>query len=75
MKNKLENRYDLIKKWLDLNDIGKNKVSIPYGIEKIINQVIGKNLVPLYPFYILIILQTTELIPNEDFQESTLDHN
>lgn len=69
-----KDRYDLIKKWLDLNDIGKNKVSIPYGIEKIINQVIGKNLVPSYPFYILIILQTTELIPNEDFQESTLGH-
>lgn len=74
----VKNRFNLIKKWLDFDDDLKfkedEKVSKVYELEKIIDSIIGKNLVPSYPLFILTVLQTLELFPSENFEQSTQGH-
>ena len=69
-------RYELIEKWIGFTDHEneKEKVAFLYEVEKLINSVIGKNLVPGYPLYILTLLQSTELFPSENFEQSTFGH-
>ncbi len=75
--NKL--RYDLIKKW---SRIGEDYNLSSAGLlgkvdqtEKILNSVIGKNLVPRVPFYILTILQSLEAgNTNSDFHNAGLGY-
>lgn len=74
----IKNRFNLIKKWLGFDDDLKfkedEKVSKVYELEKIIDSIIGKNLVPSYPLFILTVLQTLELFPSENFEQSTQGH-
>lgn len=69
-------RFELIEKWMNFTDYNteQEKVAFTYDVEKLINSVIGKNLVPSYPLYILTLLQSTELLPSESFEQSTLGH-
>jgi len=69
-------RYQLIEKWISFKEYEneKEKTSFLYEIEKLINSIVGKNLVPAYPLYILTILQSTELFPTENFEQSTFGH-
>ncbi|MCA6069389.1 metallophosphoesterase [Chryseobacterium sp. RG1] len=73
-----KNRFNLIKKWLDFdNDYilkEEEKVLRVYELEKLIDSIIGKNLVPSYPLFILTVLQTLELYPGENFEQSTQGH-
>lgn len=74
----IRNRYNLIKKWLEFDNEIKfkeeEKVSRIYDLEKVIDTIIGKNLVPSYPLFILTVLQTLELFPSENFEQSTQGH-
>ncbi|WP_103072198.1 metallophosphoesterase [Aquimarina sediminis] len=72
-------RFELIKKWKDLtlNDDfvdEKDKVDNYYAAEKIIDSIIGKNLVPSLPIYILIILQSNELTSSTNLEQSTFGY-
>ena len=71
-----EYRYKLIQKWIELSDLNneEEKTRLTYELEKLVDLIIGKNLVPSYPLYILTILQTTELLPNQNFEQSTFGH-
>ena len=72
----IEYRYKLIQKWIELSDFNNEveKTRLTYELEKLVDLIIGKNLVPSYPLYILTILQTTELLPNQNFEQSTFGH-
>lgn len=72
----IKDRFELIKKWAELNDFNNEKEKFLFlnGTEKLINQIVGKNLVPAYSFYILVILQSMELSSKENFEQSTLGH-
>ena len=71
-------RYELICKWVSLfsedfeNEV--DRISHINQLEKTINSVIGKNLVPSQPIYILTILQTSEITNNQNFEQSTFGH-
>nr|QOU99537.1 hypothetical protein [Pseudomonas syringae pv. actinidiae] len=69
-------RNRLIKKWCLLGDVESladldKKV---HSIENSINLVLGKNLVPARPIYILIFLQSTLLAQQGHLQNSSLSH-
>lgn len=74
----VKKRRELITKWVDLfsedfeNEV--DKVSHINQLEKTINSVVGKNLVPSQPIYILTILQTSEVANNQNFEQSTFGH-
>jgi len=71
-------RYELICKWISLfsdefiDEV--SKVSHINQLEKAVNSVIGKNLVPSQPIYILTILQASELTNNQNLEQSTFGH-
>lgn len=69
-------RYQLIEKWISFTDHEneKEKTNFLYEVEKLINSIVGRNLVPAYPLYILTLLQSTELFPSENFEQSTFGH-
>ncbi|WP_426276339.1 metallophosphoesterase [Chryseobacterium sp. S-02] len=69
-------RFQLIEKWIDFDQYTNNqqRISNLYEAEKLIDSIVGKNLVPAYPLYILTILQATELFPTQNFEHSTLGH-
>ena len=72
----IEYRYKLIQKWIELSDFTneEEKTRLKYELRKLVDLIIGKNLVPSYPLYILTILQTTELLPNQNLEQSTFGH-
>ncbi len=74
----IDKRFDLICKWTDLfaEDFGDeaSRVRHDHQLEKLVNSVIGKNLVPSFPIYILTILQANELVSNQNFEQSTFGH-
>jgi len=71
-------RVELIRKWVDLmDDEFENDQAKEFQIKelsKIINSVIGKNLIPSLPVYILTILQANELNNTTNFEQSTFGH-
>lgn len=66
-------RSELINKWLYINNNMSydTLLKLHDRIEIIINEVIGNNLVPSYPLFLLIILQTIEAGKPHDLKEST----
>ncbi|SER04765.1 3',5'-cyclic AMP phosphodiesterase CpdA [Amphritea atlantica] len=74
--NKL--RYELIKKWRSLGDdynLSQKELLVRVdSAEKTLNSVIGKNLVPKIPIYILTILQSLESGNKSDFHNGGLGH-
>lgn len=78
LKFGVKKRLELIRKWIDLiedeyNDEAEKEFQINQ-LFKIINAVIGKNLVPSLPIYILTILQANELTNSTNFEQSTFGH-
>ncbi|WP_163411224.1 metallophosphoesterase [Flavobacterium ajazii] len=71
-------RLELIRKWIDLlEDEFEDEQSKEFEIKelaKIVNTVIGKNLIPSLPIYILTILQANELSTATNFEQSTFGH-
>ncbi|WP_210151584.1 metallophosphoesterase [Chryseobacterium scophthalmum] len=71
-------RLELIRKWVDMmEDEFDNDQSKEFQIKelsKIVNSVIGKNLIPSLPVYILTILQANELNTTTNFEQSTFGH-
>lgn len=71
-------RLELIRKWIDLlEDEFEDEQSKEFQIKelaKIVNAVIGKNLIPSLPIYILTILQANELSSTTNFEQSTFGH-
>jgi len=71
-------RSQLINTW---NKLGKEEWITKYelihkndNVEKIVNIIIGKNLVPSYPIFLLTILQTIEAGTSHDLKESIYSH-
>ena len=72
-------RYKLIRKWRSIgNDYNLSEAKLIARVdysEKLLNSVIGKNLVPKVPLYILTILQSLESAnQSTDFHNSGLGH-
>lgn len=71
-------RLELIRKWTDLiEDEFDDDQTREFQIKellKIVNSVIGKNLIPSLPIYILTILQASELNSTTNFEQSTFGH-
>ncbi|WP_454879773.1 metallophosphoesterase [Sphingobacterium detergens] len=71
-------RLELIRKWIDLiEDEFEDDQAKEFQIKellKIVNSVIGKNLIPSLPIYILTILQASELNSTTNFEQSTFGH-
>lgn len=71
-------RLELIRKWVDLfEDEFEDEQSKEFQIKelsKTVNSVIGKNLIPSLPIYILTILQANELTNTTNFEQSTFGH-
>jgi 3',5'-cyclic AMP phosphodiesterase CpdA len=71
-------RLELIRKWVDLfEDEFEDEQSKEFQIKelsKIVNSVIGKNLIPSLPIYVLTILQANELTSTTNFEQSTFGH-
>lgn len=76
MRFGLKLRHQLIKKWCSLSS-NTNKIELDRRIddvESIVNSVIGKRLVPEYPIYLLILLQSSEQHRHGEIQNSGLSH-
>lgn len=71
-------RLELIRKWVNLfEDEFEDDQSKEFHIKellKIVNSVIGKNLIPSLPIYILTILQANELSSSTNLEHSTFGH-
>lgn len=71
-------RFELIQKWTELFneefEDEPSRVTYNYELEKLINSIISKNLVPSFPIYILTILQASELTSKQNFEQSTFGH-
>ena len=68
-------RAKLIKKWLTL---GSEEYTEPNAVRRqldkykaVVDSVVGKNLVPAFPFFILILLQTSTSVELGNIQQST----
>ncbi|MDN3224056.1 STAND family AAA ATPase [Pseudomonas nunensis] len=74
MKFGLKLRHQLIKKWCSISAISSkpeldNRIN---EVESIVNSVIGKQLVPEHPIYLLILLQSSEQHRHGEIQNSGL---
>lgn len=71
-------RLELIRKWIDLiEDVFDDDQAKEFQIKelvKTVNAIIGKNLIPSLPIYILTILQANELASTTNFEQSTFGH-
>lgn len=71
-------RLELIRRWVNLfEEEFEDNQSKEFQIKelsKIVNSVIGKNLIPSLPIYILTILQANELNSSTSFEQSTFGH-
>lgn len=76
LKFGLKLRHQLIKKWCGLAGI-ETKMDLDKKVdevETIVNAVIGRQLVPEYPLYLLILLQSAEQHRQGELQNSGLSH-
>lgn len=71
-------RHKLVNKW---NSIGKEEyiddgelIRKNDAVEQTLNTIIGRNLVPAYPFYLMIILQTIELGIPHNLKDSSFGY-
>lgn len=71
-----EKRLDLIKRWCSLSQLStKQEFDVRvHQTESLINSVIGKNLVPSQPLYVLVLLQGCDSRQFADLQNGTLAH-
>lgn len=69
-------RHDLIKKWCQLGDIETKKEldQRVHSLEGLINAVIGKNLVPARPIYLLILIQSNESQQPRELESASLSY-
>jgi predicted phosphodiesterase len=72
-------RFELIQKWIDFTNQEEEidstkKLELYYNMESIINSILGKNLVPSFPIYILVILQSNEISSTNTFEQSTFGY-
>ena len=71
-------RYQLIKKWRNIGDdysLSSAELSSRVdSAEKILNAVLGKNLVPRVPIYLLTLLQSLESVNPTDIRNAAFGH-
>jgi len=69
-------RHKLIKKWCLCGEIN-TKIDLDkkiHNVESIVSTVLGKNLVPASPIYLLILMQSAENQQQGDLQSSSFSH-
>lgn len=72
----LSMRHKLIKKWCLLGEV-TTKAALDariHDIERLITTIIGKNLIPPKPIYLLILLQSSEQKQQGELQNSSFSH-
>ncbi|MFP6849090.1 MAG: metallophosphoesterase [Pseudomonas sp.] len=72
----LSMRHKLIKKWCLLGDVS-TKTALDarvHDVERLITTIIGKNLIPAKPIYLLILLQSSEQKQQGELQNSSFSH-
>jgi hypothetical protein len=67
-------RHELIKNWCACGDVDtkKDMDKRVHGLEGLINAVIGKNLVPARPIYLLILIQSNETHQHRELESASL---
>lgn len=71
-----ERRYELIRKWCMLDGVTSRK-ELDQRVQRVegaLNSVIGRNIVPAYPLYVLVLLQEIESSHSAALQSSGLAH-
>lgn len=66
-------RFELVSKWFGLDDKNRPEQEAELA-DKIISRVVGRGLVPSFPIYVLILLQSIELGREGELENSALGH-
>ena len=67
-------RFELVTKWFELDHKRQRPEQEAELADKIISRVVGRGLVPSYPIYVLILLQSIELGRAGELENSALGH-
>jgi hypothetical protein len=67
-------RFDLVSKWFALDDTKKRPEQEVELADKLISRVVGRGLVPAFPIYVLILLQSIEVGRAGELENSALGH-
>lgn len=67
-------RFELVTKWFGLDDKMQNSEQQAELADKIIARVVGRGLVPSFPIYVLILLQSIEVGRAGELENSALGH-
>lgn len=67
-------RFDLVSKWFGLDDRSQRPEQGAEHADKIISRVVGRGLVPSFPIYVLILLQSIEMGRAGELENSALGH-
>ncbi|GBG12988.1 DNA repair exonuclease [Novimethylophilus kurashikiensis] len=70
-------RLDLVRKWANLGSEDRDPqalMAMVDKVEKLLNTIIGKNLIPSVPIYLLILMQSFEAGKQGDLQNSAFGH-
>ncbi|MGN7873625.1 STAND family AAA ATPase [Roseateles sp. 22389] len=67
-------RFQLVSKWFGLDDRTKRSEQEAQHADKIISRVVGRGLVPSFPIYVLILLQSIEVGRAGELENSALGH-
>lgn len=67
-------RFELVSKWFGLDDQKQRPEHEAELADKIISRVVGRGLVPVFPIYVLILLQSIEVGRAGELENSALGH-
>lgn len=67
-------RFELVSKWFALDDKRRRPEQEAELADKLISRVVGRGLVPSFPIYVLILLQSIEVGRAGDLENSALGH-
>lgn len=67
-------RHQLVSRWFALSDRSLRSNHDVEVADKLVSQVVGRGLVPAYPLYVLIILQSIEMGREGELENSALGH-
>ncbi|GKS97449.1 metallophosphoesterase [Acidovorax sp. SUPP2825] len=67
-------RYELVKKWFNIDDATAVSNNTVDATDLLISRVVGRGLVPSYPLFLLILLQSQELGQSNGLENSALGY-
>ena len=67
-------RYELVSRWFAVSERSPRSEHDVEVADKLVSQVVGRGLVPSYPLYVLIILQSIEMGRAGELENSALGH-